>query len=88
MSILKGDKVDGLYNGLITEKDRDGKDNTEVEILGADGSTIRISAFAGLKRLLSNVDIGTPVRIIYNGKEKIKTGASKGNSFHMWDVLA
>lgn len=85
ISVKKGGKLDGYFAGFST----DATYNTEeVKLSDADGNEIILKSCAALKNRLSTIEIGSPVRLIYNGKEIIKKGPRKGKEAHSWEVLA
>lgn len=85
ISIQSGGKIDGYFAGFST----DATYNTEeVKLTDADGNETIIKSCASLKNKLNNLEIGSPVRLVYKGMEILKKGPRKGKSVHNWEVLA
>lgn len=84
-SVKKGGKIDGYFAGFSTDSTYGVE---EVKLSDADGNEIILKSCAALKKQLSQLEIGTPVRLVYGGKDIIKKGPSKGKEAHSWKVLA
>lgn len=85
--ISEGDNIDGIYNG-ITVNDRSEYKSEEVNILGMDGSITVVKNCGSLNRQLSSIDIGTPVRLTFQGKVTLKKGPGRGKEVQNWLVLS
>lgn len=85
ISVKKGTKLDGYFNGFSTDQTYN---TEEVRLSDADGNETILKSCAALKARLSKIEIGSPVRLVYNGKEIIKKGPRKGKEAYSWDVLA
>lgn len=80
-----GDKIDGIFNG-ITKDERSEFNTSDVAILGLDGSETIVKSCASLSRQLADIEIGTPVRLIYQGKVKLTKGPGKNKEVQNWLV--
>ena len=85
LAIAEGDKIDGLYMG-IAQDPQYGQD--EVTISDDKGNLTIIKSCASLKKQLSEVEIGSPVRLIYKGKVTMKKGKYAGKQAVNWLVLS
>ena len=85
IAVKKGSKLDGYFNGFGVDQTYN---TEEVRLSDADGNETIIKSCAALKSKLSKIEIGSPVRLVYNGKEMIKKGPRKGKEAHSWDVSA
>ncbi|NJO65131.1 MAG: hypothetical protein HC836_45595 [Richelia sp. RM2_1_2] len=85
--ISEGDSIDGIYTG-ITVNDRSEYKSEEVNIMGKDGAITVVKNCGSLSRQLSTIDIGTPVRLTFTGKVKLKKGPGKGKEVQNWLVLS
>lgn len=85
MLISNGTRLDGIFNGF--EKN-ERFDNEEIRLSDEDGNETIIKSCASLKRQLSTLSLGSPVRLVYEGMKDIKTKAGKKISVHDWQVYA
>ena len=74
-----GEKITGRYEGQM-EADQFDKENFKIR--AADDTLQVLNQTSQLTRLLAEVEIGSQVEIVYQGK--IKT--NKGNDLHTFDV--
>lgn len=87
LQINDGDKIDGIFNGV--KKDARSEFNSEeISILGLDGSETIVKSNASLRAQLSSMEIGTPVRLVFQGMRKLTKGPGKGKSVQNWMVLS
>lgn len=85
LQIKKGTKLDGFYNGSMIEN----QFNTEeIRLADENGNETIIKSCASLRQQLAKIEIGSPVRLIYNGLITLKKGPRKGKEMHDWQVLA
>lgn len=85
LQVNVGDKIDGIFNG-ITRNTRGDYPSDEVSMLGLDGSETIVKAGATLKAELSSIEVGTPVRLIFNGTKLLTKGPGKGKQMELWSV--
>ncbi len=81
--VAKGTAFEGTYKGVVQGK------FTLEHTLETDNGNIVLDGFGKLNKLLANVAVGTPVRIIYLGMEVGKSGQYKGKEMHdceLWDI--
>lgn len=78
--------AEGIYEGAVENKFN--PDKKDFKIRGADNTLYIINETAGLKRGMADVTVGDLVQIHYEGKSEIKSGKSKGKSFHNFSVFA
>jgi hypothetical protein len=83
--ITSGTKLDGLFNGFETNV-RFG--NEEIRLADEEGNETIIRSCSSLKRQLAEIEVGSPVRLIYEGMKDIKTKAGKALTVHNWMVYA
>lgn len=87
LQINVGDSIEGYFKGL-TKKESGGFTFNEATITNEDGANVVVTANTSLLKQLQEVQVGSPVRIIYKGQSKAKTGPGKGKMLKNWDVLA
>lgn len=78
-----GDTIEGIYRGSFVDKYE--KDNFRVE--QADGITKVINGTGLLSKLFAEVSEGTPVKVVYDGTNVLKTGQYKGTKAHSFKLL-
>lgn len=87
LQINDGDKIDGIFNGV--KKDARSEFNSEeISILGLDGSETIVKSNASLRAQLSSMEIGTPVRLVFQGMRKLTKGPGKNKMVQNWMVLS
>lgn len=85
--ISEGDNIDGIYTGT-TVNDRSEYKSEEVNIMGLDGAITVVKNCGSLKRQLGSIEIGTPVRLVYQGEVTLKKGPGRGKQVKNWLVLS
>lgn len=87
LQINVGDSIEGYYKGM-SKKESGGFTFNEATITNVDGADIVVTANTSLFKQLQEVAVGSPVKIIYKGQSKAKSGPGKGKMLKNWDVLA
>lgn len=85
LQVNEGDKIDGIFNG-VTKDVRSEYPSEEISILGLNGSETIVKSCGSLKRQLESIEVGTPVRLIFQGKVTLKKGPAKGKAVQNWLV--
>lgn len=85
LQVNVGDKIDGIFNG-ITKDTRSEFNTEEISILGLNGSETIVKSCGSLKRQLESIEVGTPVRLVFQGKVKLTKGPAKGKEVQNWLV--
>jgi hypothetical protein len=80
-SLKAGEKISGRYEGQM-EPDQFGKENFKIR--ASDDTLQVLNETSQLTNLLADIEVGTAVEIVYQGK--ITT--NKGKSLHTFDVYA
>ena len=87
LQINEGDRIDGLFNGMSTNTQGD-YPSEEISISSLDGQEIIVKANASLKRQMAEIEVGSPVSLIYKGKSILKKGPGKNKEVKNWLVMA
>lgn len=84
--LAAGATIDGIYQGTV-KNPRTNK--MDVKLTLADGSSAILNAGGNLNYRLgeAKIEVGQPVRIIYNGKSKMTKGDFAGTLAHSFNVL-
>lgn len=76
--------LEGLYLGTSPNQLDSSKSDYKFE--STDGNTVIVNSTGSLAYKMKKVEIGSLVRLIYNGKEEIKKGNKAGKLAHNFDV--
>lgn len=87
LQINEGDRIDGLFNGMSANTQGD-YPSEEISIASMDGQEIIVKANASLKRQLAEIEVGSPISLIFQGTSVLKKGVGKGKTVKNWIVMA
>ncbi len=85
--MVEGQELSGIYRGTFTTNGKFGEQIVH-KLETADGSAVGINGNGMLNKKLALVPAGTPVTIVYNGREEIKKGKWKGSQALQFSVFA